>query len=894
MRNPFKSVSLRTRVLVAMLVIGLLPVAVVFTASHFIMRRVLEEGTYGVMQALVGEVSREVAHVMTRAQADMRALTRNPVLANPVAGTEDQLGEMRKARDLYELFADITLYYTNGIVALSTTYNYWDNLRYTDWFDRALKGDLVVAPPARILGIDGLYVSLYAALPDEQDNPRYVLGARVPFQRVQEIVNRARPSRNGFMALLDGYGNALSYPDSKGLLRKVLGEKNSGWWMANPRGVYPDESGKKFLYHAESVPVPLSGLGRPWILIALIPYSDAVALLGEQRRILFAAALLTLIAVYGIGVYFSAVLSRSLVAAAKAAQRASRGDTNASIPISGPRELRLLAQTFNHMLEEVRQHRERLESLVAQRTARLTESQQKLEEITAHLRAAYESMMDGVLMLEWPSGKVMAANQRFAELFELPVAEKISGKTFRDLAGDIRNRLAEKREDMFRWDYFSRHPVEVGVEEWELVRPGRKVLSTYTAPAVGSNGRVFARLWVFRDMTQQRQLEDELRQSQKMEAVGRLAGGIAHDFNNLLTGILGNLSMVEMDQASAPLRGELIAGAREAAVRASELVRQLLGFSRRSRLQLKSCNVNRVVQEVHELLRHSMDPKVELHLQLEKDLWTVSADPTPLLQVLMNLCVNAMDAMPSGGRLAIATQNVHVDAEEARQWMDGREGDCVRMSVADCGQGMSQEVQSHLFEPFYTTKEPGKGTGLGLAMSYGIVRQHGGWIACYSELNRGTTFSIYLPRAYAVEESPERPQAEAPVKGGKESVLVVDDEPAVRAVMSSILRRYGYAVLLAAHGEEALHLLKEKPDCADLVLLDLTMPKLSGRDTLRMIREIKPKLPVVISSGYPIDLDSFEQETKLRPDGFVQKPYEAKVLAQTVRAVLDGRGSGLG
>ena len=746
---------------------------------------------------------------------------------------------------------------------------------------------------SQVTVVPGLFVNLFAALP-EIDGARYILSARVPFARLQRVLDRARPSRHGYMVLLDGHGNVLSHPDAQQLLRRTLGENAAQWWSSAPQGLYREADGRRMLYVARKVPVSGGGEEWPWVLVAMMPYGDAIALLGAQQRILLVAAMLTLVAVYGIGVYFSSMLSRSLVAAAKVAQRASRGESDAAIPESGPRELRLLAQTFNRVLAEVRHHREGLENLVAQRTARLTESQQQLEKLTAHLRAAYESMMDGVLMLESPSGNVLAANARFSAMFGIGGETELAGRTLEEVVEQVRDRLAERREDPFRWQYYSTHPVEMAEEEWELVKPRRATFSTYSAPAVDSGGRVLARIWVFRDLTQQRQLEEELRQAQKMEAVGRLAGGIAHDFNNLLTGILGNLSMVEAESVSAPGRNELIGAARQAAVRASDLVRQLLGFSRRSQLQLRPCDINRVIKDVHELLRHSMDPGIEIQLRLDPALWAVSADPTPLLQVLMNLCVNAMDAMPGGGRLTITTKNVRVDAEETRQGLDAREGDFVYVSVADVGQGMSQEVQSHLFEPFFTTKEQGKGTGLGLAMSYGIVRQHGGWITCYSELNRGTTFSIYLPRAPAVEPPREEKPREAPVKGGVERVLVVDDEPAVRAVMANILKRYGYTALQAAHGEEALHLLGENPGCADLVLLDLTMPKLSGRETLRRIRELNSTLPVIISSGYPIDLASFEAETGIRPEGFVQKPYEAKVLAQTVRTVLDGRGKGLG
>ncbi len=604
---------------------------------------------------------------------------------------------------------------------------------------------------------------------------------------------------------------------------------------------------------------------------------------------LLVAAALTLAVVYLVGAILSIRLTRPITRAAAVAREVSRGNMDAVIPEDGPPEIRHLAKTFNTMVNRAKHSQERLETLVEERTVRLLESQRQLEQLAAELRAAFESMTDGIFMLEWPSLKIIAANQSFGSLFGIDSASLL-GRGAQDLAARIRDHFVEPWvTDMFRCEYFRNHPDEVGVEEWEMGKPKRMTLSVYTAPAVGAHDRVFARLWIFRDLTPQRQLEEELRQAQKMEAIGRLAGGIAHDFNNLLTGIIGNLSMTEMTMQPGAEPARFAAAAKQAAQRAAELVNQLLGFSRRGRLQLKVSNANAVLSEVHQLLRHTVDPRIEIRLELQDGLWNVAADTTQLQQVLMNLCVNAMDAMPNGGRLTLTTSNVLMEAEDVRQRMDAHPGEYVRITVQDVGHGMTQETQSHLFEPFFTTKEPGKGTGLGLAMSYGIIKQHGGWITCFSEVNRGTTFCIYLPCVHVSAEETRPAEVPLAARGGSERLLLVDDEPAVLSVMQSILQRYGYTAVLAANGEEALQTLSQELEDIDLVILDLTMPKLSGRETFRKIREMTLDLPVIISSGYPIEMSVFASETGHPAEGFIQKPYEAAVLARQARAVLDAR-----
>jgi PAS domain S-box-containing protein len=429
-------------------------------------------------------------------------------------------------------------------------------------------------------------------------------------------------------------------------------------------------------------------------------------------------------------------------------------------------------------------------------------------------------------------------------------------------------------------------------KEKQVTAPDGKAVTLRTVKTAvrDEHGQPAGVLGIVWDVTEQRLLEAQLRQAQKMDAVGQLAGGVAHDFNNLLTAILGNLAFLLTGLSADDPRREMAEAAEKAAQRAATLTGQLLGFSRQPLIHPLPTNLNSTVDEVVRLLRRIIDPRIALVLEQAADLGTVLADPSQLSQVVMNLCLNARDAMPEGGRLVLETANVVVDEEYARRHLEARPGLYVRLRVGDSGGGMAPEVRARIFEPFFTTKGPGKGTGLGLAMVFGIVKRHHGWVECTSALGQGSRFDVYLPRA-ADAEAPAVPSYRSP-ESGRETILLADDEPLLRNLGRTILRHYGYEVLLAEDGQEAVDLYHRERGRIDLVILDLTMPRLSGRDAFRRLLELDPQVRVLFASGYsPEYVSTADHERSL---GFVAKPYRPEVLAECVRAALDwrpGRGS---
>jgi PAS domain S-box-containing protein len=392
-------------------------------------------------------------------------------------------------------------------------------------------------------------------------------------------------------------------------------------------------------------------------------------------------------------------------------------------------------------------------------------------------------------------------------------------------------------------------------------------------------------LCFLRDLTSQKRLEAQFQQAQKMEAVGTLAGGIAHDFNNLLQSILGYTEILLMDdQMRTPVHQDL-QEIKRATQRGAELTRQLLTFSRKVQSRLRSIDLNKEVIQVERLLRRTIPKMIEIELHLADDLGTVNADPAQVEQVLMNLAVNSRDAMPEGGRLAIETGNVTLDETFCKNHLGAKPGDYVALTVSDTGHGMDKETIKHIFDPFYTTKGVGKGTGLGLAMVYGIVKSHEGYILCESEPRKGSTFRIYFPvteQGRGVEEWRE----DKGFKGGSETILLVDDEEPIRNLGEQIFTKYGYTVLKVSDGEGALKIYQEKKEKIDLVILDLIMPGMGGKKCLEGLLQINPDVKVVVASGY-----SPEGTVKSFLEGgvknFISKPFNMKEMLQVVREVLD-------
>ena len=391
---------------------------------------------------------------------------------------------------------------------------------------------------------------------------------------------------------------------------------------------------------------------------------------------------------------------------------------------------------------------------------------------------------------------------------------------------------------------------------------------------------------IFEDITEKEKLEQQLYQSLKMESIGRLAGGVAHDFNNLLTGISGNVQLAQLDIKPGDPLFETLDDVNEAAKRAAELTHQLLAFSRKQIIKPRVINLNDLIRDLHKMLVRIIGEDLELKTIPQTDLGFIKADPGQIEQVIINLSINARDAMPDGGKLTIETAEVSLDEDYCKTNLNVEPGDHVMLAVSDNGTGMDEETRKNIFDPFYTTKEEGQGTGLGLAMVYGIVKQHGGSINAYSEVGEGTTFKIYFPLVKEQAQPVEKKRRAPTLPHGTEIIFVVEDETMVRNTATRILTRLGYQVISAKDGPDALAVIEKLKTPIDLLLTDVIMPNMNGRELAERVRRQYPEVKVLYTSGYTENVIAHHGVLDEGLD-FLGKPYNPQSLAAKVRTLLD-------
>jgi PAS domain S-box-containing protein len=507
-----------------------------------------------------------------------------------------------------------------------------------------------------------------------------------------------------------------------------------------------------------------------------------------------------------------------------------------------------------------------------------------LRERDAQLRLIFDAAPVGIVLVD-PAGHVIRSNPAFQRMIGYS-DEELRAQPLAD-AGEPAN-VSPGRDVIAAFD--NDRSTHLQLEKQYRHRDGSPVWARVFGSAVrDEQGRFLHTVSLVEDVTERRRLEAELLQAQKMESIGRLAGGVAHDFNNLLTAILGYVDLADASASDEAHVRECLAPIRSSAERAGQLTRQLLAFARKQIIEPTIVDLRVVVANVQELLRRLLGEDIDLVMVGALDLWLVRADVGQFEQVILNLAVNGRDAMPLGGRLTIEVRNAEIDEAWARAHSEIVPGPYVVLSVTDEGTGMTEEVQKRVFDPFFTTKALGAGTGLGLSMVHGTVKQHGGYIEIDSAPDRGTTLSIYLPRVRetAAEAARPLPSAASDLPRGDETVLLVEDEFLVREMATAALRNVGYQVLAASSGDTALAAAADHGGAIDLLLTDVIMPRMSGTELADRLLAARPGLRVLYTSGYTQDLLATRGLNGISVS-FLAKPYSPSTLARQVRHVLDG------
>ena len=449
---------------------------------------------------------------------------------------------------------------------------------------------------------------------------------------------------------------------------------------------------------------------------------------------------------------------------------------------------------------------------------------------------------------------------------------------------------ARKMYQIFNQVFRTGEPARV--TKYEIIRKDgtKKNIEVSASLIRGAEGQPAGFRGIMRDVTsriqaekEKKRLESQVQHAQKMEAIGTLAGGIAHDFNNLLMGFQGNISLMKMDLTDEHPHQEFLNNMESYVKRGSDLTRQILGFARGGKYQVKATNLNVLINKNADMFSRARK-EITIHKKFQEDLYTVDLDRGQIEQVLLNLFVNAWQAMPGGGNLFVETENINLQANDYDKPYAIDSGKYVRITVSDSGIGMDKQTQERIFEPFFTTKAFGQGTGLGLASAYGIIKNHNGIINVYSEKGHGTTFKIYLPASdkRVIAEKLKLEKA----RGGSETILLVDDEEMVADIGKDLLEKLGYTVLVAAGGAEAIKLFQRHRDQIELVILDMIMPDMSGGETFSRMRAIKPDAKILLSSGYSLDSRA-SAIMKQGCNGFIQKPFNLKKISHKIREILD-------
>ena len=507
-----------------------------------------------------------------------------------------------------------------------------------------------------------------------------------------------------------------------------------------------------------------------------------------------------------------------------------------------------------------------------------------LQESEERFRSAFDQALIGMMLID-TEGDFLAVNSYVAEMLDRSVDELLEMNLADIIHPDHIDTEAQRRKALIEGDIG-----QILLEKRYLRKNGDVVWGRYSASllrdSLGAPIYIVAHL---QNLTEQKQIETEKRRleiqtqvAQRMESIGTLAGGIAHDFNNILMSIQGNVSLLRSTVKGGQAVNEKLQTIEHYIQSGAKLTQQLLGFARSGKYEVKPLNFNSVIEKTANMFGRTR-MGIEIKMNLGRQLWKINADHSQIEQILLNLYVNAGQAMPQGGTLSLETDNVFLDGSSTGPYRV-EPGKYVKVSVTDTGEGMDAAIQQRIFEPFFTTKEMGRGTGLGLASVYGIVKNHGGYINVYSEKGIGTTFNLYFP---AVDRSAAGevivPQA---IERGSETILFVDDEAMILATGEELLKELGYSVLIANSGQEAIEIFSQNKDEIDLVILDLVMPGLAGKETFLRLKSIRPQLKVLLASGYSIN-GAVEEILRKGCDGFIQKPFNVVQLSVKIRRILD-------
>jgi len=755
--------------------------------------------------------------------------------------------------------------------------------------------DIFISPASGLLSIEiGVSVGNYV------DKIYGFLMAELNIKRLWEEVSNIKIGEHGYAYIIDKKGRFIAFQEASTILQRY-GE-NMEKIPPVKQFMEASQDTKRIVYEYKGLKGnDVIGIYAPvdwtqWAVIAELPSSEAFAGIKKMQVYLFIFISFALLFIGIAGFFISRKMVKYIFSFIITAERIGEGDLETPIhEIDREDEIGILARTLSKMQKELKKLYKDLDAQVhhlKKTKDALEENAEKLHMINKRMMEIIEFLPDATFVID-ENKKIIAWNKACDDITGIKKADIIGTDEYaRPFYGKRRpilidfvisgNNLSDDELKTYYLSVQKKGSMIYGLSKAQyLSNKGIEFLSEVACPLFGTSGKVTGAIESIRDVTEMKRLEAQVAQSQKMEAIGTLAGGIAHDFNNLLMGIMGFVNLMLHNKDLSKEHQEMLKKIENQAISGAELAKRLLGFARGGMYEVRPTDLNVIIKKTIDTFRRTRKDIV-IHDVYEKELWPSEVDRVQIEQVLLNLLINAGEAMPNGGYLYIESNNVEIPEDMSMQ-NDVKPGRYVKFSVKDTGRGMDNKTMERVFDPFFTTKEMGRGAGLGLASSFGIIKTHGGFIQVESEIGKGSTFTVFLPASDKPVEVDISEQKT--LEKGNELILLVDDEEIVLDVTKAMLEALSYRVITAKGGKEAIELFNKKKSDIHLVILDMIMPDMGGEEVFHKLKHINPDIKIILSSGYSIDGKARDILNK-GCNGFLQKPFKLDYLSEKIREIL--------
>ena len=823
--------------------------------SIFQLKTVFTRKSSADYEKIAEELYYNINRLIIKGKTDISVITRNPVITSSRSTPDEKLSELQKLQKTFKIYEDITLIDPSGLVVASTHYSYRGDWRYKRHFLESLKGNTLVSNVQAIRSPEKYIIDFSSPVYDEKGRLSSVVAAQLDMQTMSDIITHVKIDETGHAFLLNGHHKIIAHRETDRIFLKPPMElieqiKNHSRILQ-----FRDAKGQNLVgacFDPSKLP---SDIRRhddtiDWIVVIVQnekemfrPLTDMIWKIGVYSLIICGVVVI-------LAILFSRTITGPIKTLTEGAEILGGGDLGHRVTVGTRDELQQLARSFNLMAEKLHQLQSYLASIIDSMPSVLIG-------VNVHGRITLwnsEASRSTGLSSEDALGRPLAeAFPRLGPEMDL-VRDAVKTREVR-----LATRKAHPTDHEIRYEDITIYPLADEEDEGVVIRVD--------------------------DVTEKVRLEKMVIQNEKMQSVGVLAAGIAHDFNNILAAIMGYTELARLTSSNSPTTLNYLDQLLLASKRAKELVQQILEFSRKSNAEKRPVDIGAIIKETLKLLRASIPSTIEIERNVESNMGAVEADPTQIHQIVMNLCTNAFHAMGrEGGRLSVDLTPVDIGPESLAAHPDLKPGPYLRLTVNDTGHGMDPATASRIFEPYFTTKKTGEGTGMGLATVHGIVKNHGGDIRVYSRPGAGTTFHVLLPMAEGRTEKP--PESPNVFQEGHERILLVDDEEFLVDIGRSMLTRLGYRVDSRTSSPDALTAFKSRPDQYDLIITDMTMPKMTGATLSTEIRKIRPDIPIIVCTGYSSELTS-ENPEDIGVNRILLKPLNLAELSQAVRQVLD-------